>query len=110
MNCAMTKKEIKRVIRPDNLSPEEVARDEALRRNLGREFPPTRPLASNVADSISQTLKRAVQQSDRPVQEICKEAGVSSSMLAEFLADERDIPTAVADRLAGVLGLKLTVG
>ncbi len=106
----MAKEPIKRVTRSDNLGPAEVARDEELRGKLGQEFPPTRPLASNVADSISQTLKRAIQQSDRPVQEICKEAGVSMNMLAEFLADERDIPTAVADRLAGVLGLKLTVG
>jgi len=98
----------KRIIRSGKLTPEEAVRDEEIRRNVQQEFPPARPAASSAVNSISETLKQAIKQSNRSVEQIGKEAGISQNMIEEFLSGQRDIPTTVADRLAGVLGLKLT--
>jgi hypothetical protein len=102
--------QLKRVIRSGNLTPEEVARDAEIRRQVQEEFPPARSPSPASPDSISETLKRAIKESHRSVDQISKDAGVSRSMVAQFLSGGRDIPVAVADKLASVLGLKLTVG
>ena len=106
----MANKELKRVIRSRNLTSEEAGRDEQIRRKVQQEFPPAHPLSSPVPDSISETLKRAIKESDRSVSQISKAALVSHNMLTQFLSGQRDIRVTTADRLATVLGLKLTVG
>ena len=105
----MDEENLQRVIRSRNLTREEAARDEEIRRKVQQEFPPGRPLSPPVPDSISETLKRAIKNSDRSVEQIAKDAGVSRTMVAQFVSGQRDIPMTVADRLANALGFKLTV-
>jgi len=106
----MDEKKFERVTRSGHLGAEEIARDEELRRKLHEEFPPARATSPPMPDSMTETLKRAIRDSRRSLPEIAAEAGVSRDMLDQFLAGQRDIPMTVADRLADVLGLKLTVG
>ncbi len=106
----MGEEELRRTFRSEHLSAEEAARDRQLRRSVEEEFPPARPMSPPLPNSISETLKRAIHQSDRPMHEISRTAGVSQNLIAQFLSGERDIPVAAADRLASALGLKLTVG
>ena len=106
----MGAREFRRMNRCGGPSAEEVARDEEIRRKVQEEFPPARPASPPAPDSLVETLKRAIQQSGRPVLELSKEAGVSENLVTQFLSDDRDIPITIADRLASVLGLKLTVG
>ncbi len=105
----MGAREFRRMSRQGGLSAEEVARDEEIRRKVQEEFPPACTASPPAPDSLVETLKRAIQQSDRPVLELSKEAGVSKNLVTQFLSGDRDIPITIADRLASVLGLKLTV-
>ncbi len=106
----MGEQTFKRVTRSENLTPQQAARDEEIRRKVQQEFPPARAPSPPAQDSIIEALKRAIQQSGRPVPDISKDAGVSEKMIGEFLSGERDIRMTTADKLASVLGLKLTVG
>ncbi len=106
----MDEENLQRVIRSRNLTREEAARDEQIRRKVQQEFPPARSLSPPAPDSISETLKRAIKNSDRSVYQISKDAGVSHTMVDQFLSGRRDIRMTTADRLASVLGLRLTVG
>lgn len=101
----MSKKKLQRIIRSESLSPEQVARDEEIRRKVREEFPPARP--QTIPDSVSDALKKAIQESDKTVYQIAKEAGVSQIMISRFLSGERDIRMATADKLAHALDLKL---
>lgn len=105
----MGEEKLKRTLRSGHLSAEEAARDEELRRKVQEEFPPARSGALPAADSISEALKKAIRESGRPVDEICRDAGVSQNLIDEFLSGRRGIQIAAADRLASVLGLKLTI-
>jgi len=106
----MGKRKLQRVVRSGHLTPEEVAKDAEIRRQVQEEFPPARPLSPAAPDSMSESLRRAIERSDRSLHEIAREAGVSETMVSQFLSGQRDIRMATADRLANVLGLKLTVG
>ena len=97
-------------MRTGNLGPEEVSRDEEIRRKVQEEFPPACTLSPQAPDSLSEMLKRAIRESDRSIQDISKDAGVSQVMVTAFLSGRRDINTTTADKLASVLGLKLKVG
>jgi DNA-binding phage protein len=92
------------------LTPEEVARDEDVRRKVQEEFPPARPVQSSSSHSLSETLKQTIRDSDQSEYQIAKAAGVSQIVISRFLAGERDIRMATADKLADALGLKLGVG
>jgi hypothetical protein len=100
-------RKIERVYRDRKLSPEEVARDEQIRRRVEAEFPPARPAGPSAPDSLSETLKEAIRHSKLSVYQIAKDAGVSQIVLSRFLSGERDIRMATADRVAAVLGLQL---
>jgi len=52
-------------------------------------------------------LKTSLRSSGRSFYQIAKESGVSPIVVTRFLAGKRDIRMATADKLAGVLGLKL---
>lgn len=45
------------VFRDSKLTPEEVARDEELRRKVFQEFPPATPSAVAASDSLSEALR-----------------------------------------------------
>ncbi len=106
----MGEKKLQRVMRTGNLGPDEVTKDEEIRRKVQEEFPPACTISHPTPDSLSEILKQAIRESDRSIQEISRDAGVSQIMVEAFLSDRRDISTATADRLASVLGLKLKVG
>jgi plasmid maintenance system antidote protein VapI len=74
------------------------------------EFPPVRFTDSASPSSLSEALKRAIRESDKTEYQIAKDAGVSQIIVSRFLAGERDIRMATADKLDRVLGLKLGVG
>jgi transcriptional regulator with XRE-family HTH domain len=101
----MAKKVWKRVFREDQLTPEQVKRDQKLRRLIQAEFPPL--TRSAIPRSLSAALKKAMKDSPKTSYQIAKEAGVSQIMVSRFLSGKRDIRLATADRLAHVLGLKL---
>ena len=101
----MGKKKLKRIMRTEKLTPEQVAGDEAIRRQVQQEFPPSSQ--PTIPDSLSQALKKSLQESDKTVYQIAKEAGVSQIMISRFLSGERDIRMATADKLAHALGLRL---
>jgi ribosome-binding protein aMBF1 (putative translation factor) len=99
------KKRLKRATRSGRLSAEQVAKDREVRRKIQDEFPPAPQ--EPIPDSLSEALKRAIQESGRTVYQIAKEAQVSQIMISRFLSGERDIRMATADKLANALGLKL---
>src|ERR1700758_1683062 len=101
----MAKTVWKRVYRNEKLTPEQIARDQKLRRLIEAEFPPLR--RPPIPRSLSASLKKAMRQSPKTSYQLAKEAGVSQIMVSRFLSGKRDIPLATADRLAHVLGLKL---
>jgi hypothetical protein len=101
----MAKNDSKRVFRKSKLTPEEVARDQRIRRLIRAEFPPLRRPA--LSRSLSTSLKKAMKKSAKTSYQLAKEAGVSQIMVSRFLSGKRDIRLATADRLAHVLGLKL---
>ena len=103
----MTEKKVERVIRNRRLTPEEVARDEDIRRRVEEEFPPAPPSHHAVPGSLSEDLREAIRRSGKPVYQIAKAANVSQIVVSRFLSGERDIRMETADRLAEVLDLKL---
>lgn len=104
----MNEPKLQRANRSRPLTPEEIARDEEIRRKVQDEFPPSPREAKCVPESLSNTLKQAIQASDRSVYQIAKEAGVSQIVITRFLSGERDIRMATADKLANVLKLQLS--
>ena len=106
----MGKRSLQRVIRKRPLAPEEVVRDQDIRRKVQEEFPPAPHVMEPIAQSIADSLKQAISASDRSVYQIAKESGISQIVIARFLSGERDIRMATADKLARVLNLQLTVG
>ena len=96
-----------RVYRDRKLTPEEVARDEELRRKVYEEFPPATASAAAPSDSLSATLRQAIRESGKSVEQIARDAGVSPIVISGFLSGQRDIRMATADKIAEVLGLKL---
>lgn len=99
-------KKIERVFRERRLSPEEIARDEEVRRKVKTEFPPA--ASSGCASGrLSQALREALRTSGKSMYQIAQDAGVSQIVVSRFLSGERDIRMATADKLAEALGLML---
>jgi transcriptional regulator with XRE-family HTH domain len=103
-------KKLQREFKDRRLTPEEVARDEEVRRKVQREFPPAQSKSSASPGLLSGALKDAIHASDKTEYQIAKDAGVSQIVISRFLSGERDIRMATADKLAHVLGLKLGAG
>lgn len=101
----MAKKKLQRVMRSGRLSAEQLAKDREARRKIEDEFPPA--LGEPIPNSLSEALKRAIEESERTVYQIAKEAHVSQIIVSRFLSGERDIRMATADKLANALGLRL---
>ena len=106
----MTEKRTERVIRTRRLTPEEVARDEDIRRRVEEEFPPAQLPHHAAPGSLSEDLRLAIRKSGKSVYQIAKAANVSQIVVSRFLSGERDIRMETADRLAEVLDVKLGVG
>jgi 2-phospho-L-lactate guanylyltransferase (CobY/MobA/RfbA family) len=102
-------KKLERQIRKRNLTPEEVAHDEDVRRKVKAEFPPARPSVLATPHSLSEALKQAIRESDKSEYQIAQLAGVSQIVISRFLSGERDIRMNTADKLAGALELKLGI-
>ncbi|HLU48966.1 MAG TPA: helix-turn-helix transcriptional regulator [Planctomycetota bacterium] len=101
----MAKKNLKRVARSGRLSAEQVRKDRESRKKVCDEFPPVSK--ATIPNALSETLRRAIQESERSAYQISKEAHVSQIMVSRFSSGERDICLATADKLANALGLKL---
>lgn len=57
--------------------------------------------------SISEQLKTAIAASGKSVYGLAKESGIAHPVILRFIAGERDIRMASADKLAETLGLEL---
>lgn len=101
----MGKKQLKRIMRSGELPKDQIAKDRKVRRKVQEEFPPVPNPPST--HPISESLKKAIKESNISVYEIAKRAHVSQIMISRFMSGERDIRMATADKLANVLGLKL---
>jgi hypothetical protein len=101
----MNAKTLKRTHRKGKLSDEQAARDEEIRRKVMAEFPPLE--ASSASPVLREPLKKAISRSRKTVRQLAKEAHVSQIVLRQFLAGQRDLRLATAEKLAHVLGLRL---
>ncbi len=106
----MANTELERAIRMRSLTPEEVARDNDVRRKVEEEFPPAPPANRAVPGPLTRALREAICSSGKSVYQIAKAADVSQIVVSRFLSGERDIRMETADRLAEVLGLKVGTG
>jgi hypothetical protein len=97
-----------RSIRTRPLTAKEAARDHAAREAVASEFPPRRAAASRQPAALGELLKQAIRDSGRPVESVASDAGLSPALVAGFMAGERDIHMATADKLAQALGLEVT--
>ena len=79
-----------------------------MRRAVQAEFPPATTAHKSRFDSLGEALRKAIRDSPQPAAEIAAKAHLSPLALSKFLAGERDVPLETADRLAEVLGIKLT--
>lgn len=103
----MDRKKFNRITRPRNLTLQEAAADEALRKKVMAEFPPAEQVHAE-AGSIAAALKAALESSPQSIYKICQEAGISQIVVSRFLSGERDIRLTTADRLAKILGLSVS--
>jgi hypothetical protein len=101
----MTRK-LERVFRDRRLTPDEIARDQDVRRKVEAEFPPASRKA-DLSGRLSAALREALRASNKTTDEIAHDAGVAPVVLSQFLIGERDIRMATADKLAEALGLSL---
>lgn len=101
-------KKFKRVFRDRRLTPSEVAADAEVRRKIEAEFPPGKAPSHGHSSALTDLLKQSLRESSRSVEEVARDANLSPQLLAHFLAGERDIRMATADRLAETLGLKVS--
>ena len=104
----MPKKTFEHLRRKGKLTAQEAARDEELRRKIRAEFPPLEEASASPV--LSDPLKEAIVQCSMSVEQLAREAGVSRVVLKQFLAGQRDLRLATAEKLAVVLGLRLLAG
>jgi DNA-binding phage protein len=106
-------KKIERVFRDRQLTPAEISSDAEVRESVAREFPAKssgiEQQQTNSHLSLTALLKAAIRESRKSIDQIASEAQVSSELLAAFLAGQRDIRMATADKLATSLGLSVHV-
>ena len=102
------KKKLIRSIRARPLTVEEAARDNAVRKAVVGEFPPRHTVAPHQPAAFSELLKQSIRDSGRSVDAVASDAGLSPALVAGFMAGDRDIHMATADKLARALGLEVT--
>ena len=101
----MVRKKIERVIGTHRLTPEEIARDQEIRRKVQEEFPPAPASPRAGPHRVSEALRKSIRDSGKSVYQIAKEADVSPIVISRFLSGERDIRLATADKVAEALEL-----
>ncbi len=106
----MNERRIERSFRARRLTPEEAARDNEIRQKVQQEFPPVEPQPGAHADLLATALRQAIRDSHQSVYQIAQASGVSQIVISRFLSGQRDIRLHTADRLAAVLGLRLSLG
>jgi len=57
--------------------------------------------------TMTETIQQKINEDDRTIYRIAKDAGTSTAVVSRFLKGERDIRLATADRIAKALGLTL---
>jgi Helix-turn-helix len=115
----------KRVHRKDRLTPEEVARDKAVRAQFASRPSKAQLIASGdyvgpmsvdeyfawrdgKSDApLTRQLQAALKACDKSVYAIAQESGVSAPIIQRFLSGERGITLETAGKLAAYLGLSL---
>ncbi len=60
-------------------------------------------------DTLSGHLRRAIHGSRRPLRDIGREAGISTTLLCDFLEGERSLRSDVLDRLAQAVGVTISL-
>ena len=60
-------------------------------------------------DTLCGKLRRAVHRSRRPLREIAAEAGISTTVLCDFLEGERTLRSDVLDRLTQAIGVTVSL-
>jgi hypothetical protein len=96
---------LQRVFQDRHLTPDEIAEDAAIRQKIEQEFPPKVGAIPVQSDSLSDLLRRSIQESGRTIEEIAGDSGISPAVIAGFISRTRDIHMTTADRLARSLGL-----
>jgi hypothetical protein len=102
----MARKQFKRATRSSPLTPAEANREKERRAKIMAEFPPLEP-ATAEPGGLADALRTAIRESGKSVYQLCKDAGISQIVVSRFLAGQRDIRLATADRLARALGLAI---
>jgi transcriptional regulator with XRE-family HTH domain len=100
-------KKLQRVFRDRRLTPQEVAADNDVRTRVKAEHIPAH--ARVQANTLTELLKNSLRDSQKSIDQIAGESGVSASLITSFLSGERDIHMTTADKLADSLGLELAV-
>ena len=103
-------KKFQRVFHDRMLTPEEITRDEAVRRQVQKEFPPSEMTLESPGDSLSEAIRTAIRESDKSVYQIAQDANISQIVISRFLSGQRNIRLGTADKLAAVLRVKLAAG
>jgi hypothetical protein len=106
-------KKLERIYRKGPITAAEANEDAEIRRQVQAEFPPIERGGNRLSTDESRTkisglLKRCIRDSGKSVEMIARESGLSELLIRSFLAGERDIHVATADKLAESLGLNLT--
>ena len=104
----MVRNKIERVIRTRKLTPEEIAKDQEIRRKVQVEFPPAHASPRAGPNLVSEALRKAIRESGKSVYQIAKEADMSPIVISRFLSGERDIRLATADKMAEALHFTLS--
>lgn len=60
-------------------------------------------------DTLSGHLRQAIHDSRRPLRDIGREAGISTTLLCDFLEGERTLRSDVLDRLAQAVGVTISL-
>jgi hypothetical protein len=95
--------------------PEELlSRMEADRKSIEQEMPDlaerdVRMREAADEDTLSGHLRRAIHHSRRPLGDIGREAGISTSLLCDFLEGERTLRSDVLDRLTQAVNVTISM-
>ena len=60
-------------------------------------------------DTLSGHLRQAIHQSRRPLRDVSRDAGISTTVLCDFLEGERTLRSDVLDRLTQAVGVTISL-
>jgi hypothetical protein len=95
---------------PDELLSEMDRDREAIRQELPKLAKrDARMCEAGGEDTLCGHLRRAIHHSRRPLDEIAREAGISTTVLCDFLEGERTLRSDVLDRLTRAVGVTVSL-